>query len=65
MKVSPKARPVRWIVALVFAGAAVALATEVRAENDEPFPSPVTTSTMFETLGVFFHGVGVGMTAIW
>ena len=65
MKVSPKARPARWIAALALAGALVSAAPVARAEEDEPFPSPASTADLFETFGVMLHGAAMGMTAIW
>jgi len=65
MKASPKARPVRWIVALAFVGALSAPVVVARAGEDQPYPSPVTTLGTSETLGVMVHGAAMGMTAVW
>ena len=66
MKLLPNSRPARWLVAFAFAGMLVAVAQNVRAENDEPYPDPVTTSmNSLGSWGVIMHGAAMGMTAVW
>ena len=66
MKLAPNARAARWIVALAFAGTVSLGPITAIAGEDDPYPSPVTTtSDMLSTLGVFVQGAAMGMTAVW
>lgn len=65
MKVSPKARPVRWIVALALVGALSAPPVVATAGEDQPYPSPATTLGTSETFSVVLYGAAMGLTAVW
>ena len=66
MQHARSARAAQWLLAVAVAGALAVSAPGARAGDDEPYPGPLTTSTMsLLSFDVVLRGVGMGMAAIW